>query len=112
MPDHAMERIKVRIALPQEQQMLREIVQGAVSLDGGMDILPPDAPASSEDILIVEAPRVERDTLDAGGEVLALDRRRDHIDLYVLQLLGRVRGSGQLANAIRRLMKPLTGRSS
>ena len=92
--------------------MLREIVQGAISMDGEMDVVPPDAPVSGEDVLIVEAGRVERETLDAGGEVVALDRRQDHVDLYVLRLLERVGGSAQLAGAIRRLVRPLLGRSS
>ena len=107
-----MERIKVRVALPQEQQMLREIVQGAISIDGEFDVVLPGSAATNEDVLIVETPREERDTLGAGGEVLALDRQHDHVDLYVLRLFERVRGSAQLASAIRKLVSPLMGRSS
>lgn len=98
-----MQRIRVKVAGAGEQHMLQEIVEGAVSLDGQMDVMSTDSTTDVPDVLLVAAAREEMETLKRGGEVLALDRRDDHVNLYVLRLFDRVRGSAQLANAIRRL---------
>jgi hypothetical protein len=100
-----MHRIRVKVAGRDEHHMLQEIVESAVSLDGQMDVVASEAPADAPDVLLVPADREARETLRGGGEVVALDRRSDYLNLYVLRLFDRVRGSAQLATAIRRLAR-------
>lgn len=103
-----MERIRVKVAIPHEQQMLQEIVEGAVELNESSMVLVPPAPPP-HDILLVQPARDERETLEQGGKVLAIDSRPDKINLYELRPVGSVRWSSQLASKIRELVQPLIG---
>ena len=91
--------------------MLQEIVEGAVSLDAELDVIP-IASRDGADVLLVATDREENDTLGRGGEVIALSRQRDHVNLYVLRLFDRVRGSAQFASAIRRVAQRVLGGTS
>ena len=103
-----MDRIRVKVAIPDEQQMLHEIVEGAVELNSGtMVLVPPALPP--HDVLLVQPAPDERETLQHGGKVLAFDGRPDKIDLYELRPLGSVTWSSQLAKKIRELVQPLIG---
>lgn len=103
-----MERIRVKVAMPREQKMLQEIVEGAVQLnDSSMVLVPPASPP--HDVLLVQPDHEERDTLDHGGKVIAIDGREDRIDVYELRSMGSVRWSAQLARKIRELVQPLIG---
>jgi hypothetical protein len=99
-----MQPIRVKVVVPAEQHMLQEIVEGAVSIDPEIDVVTnPSPPPNAPDVLLVATSRDESETLKNGGRVLALDRTRDHVDLYELSLFERIRGSDQLASAIRRV---------
>jgi hypothetical protein len=103
-----MERIRVKVVIPHNQQMLHEIVEGAVELnEDSMVLVPPALPP--HDILLVQPDRDECDTLEQGGKVLALDSRADKMNLYELRPVGSVRRSSQLATKIRELVQPLIG---
>jgi hypothetical protein len=106
-----MQRIRVKVAIRDDQQILQQIVEGAVELnESSMVLVPPALPP--HDVLLVQPDRDERDTLDHGGKVLAIDGRPDGINLYELRSLGSVRWSSQLAMKIRELVQPLIGRRS
>ncbi len=97
--------IRVKVVVPAEQHMLQEIVEGAVSVDPAMDVMPnPSPPGNAPDVLLISTSRDERETLENGGSIIALDQTRDRLDLYVLRLFEGIRGSAQLANAIRRVV--------
>ena len=107
-----MARITVRVSAPVDQHMLQEIVEGAMALDDGTALSADDPQAHPPDVLLVPATRDETATLEGGGDVVALDRHDDHLNLYVLRFFDRVRGSAQLASAIRRLASRVTRRPS
>lgn len=105
-----MERIRVKVALPDDQHMLQEIVEGAVELNSGsMVLVPPALPP--HDVLLMQPARAERETLEKGGKVLAIDGRPGAVNLYELRPLGSAAGSSDLGDVIRDLVDSAEPRS-